>query len=273
MSKLSDIVAVCLVFGVLTVKSIDLQGANEYKSDDNTIFLWHFGGELKDSSPNRLDASHGEGDVRFGLESPSGLKGGASEFHGGKYLRVGPSPLLMGFSKELTFEMWMKDPLSGDGSGADIGIIGQYRQPSIQWIFCIRKDDKALEFEITVDSLSKARETICSKPLIWEKGKWYHVAAVVAFSAPDTTELKIFRSKEGDPKTTLIASKSFKGDIEKGKMSELANELQIRVGGSGNGARFLGSECFIDEVRYSHVARTEYDFNEHINDNKAQSAR
>jgi hypothetical protein len=244
---------------------IALQAANEYTSDAKTIFLWHLDGDLKDSGLNHLDAQNGESNVKLGVDSVPGLKTGATEFLGSRYLKADPSPALMSFAKELTFEMWIKDPLSGSGSGPDIGIIGQYRtSSSIQWILCIRNEDKAMDFSITIDSLSKARESLRTKPLVWEKGKWHHIAVVVAFNPPDITDLKIYRSEEGISKTSLIASKTFKGDIEKGKMAEVLNEGDIRIGGAGFGARFLGSECCIDEIRYSNAARSEYDFDEHV---------
>lgn len=247
--------------------------ATEYAPDAMTVFLWHLdlpasGSTLPDASRNHLDGQ-GTG-VKMGTPSVPGLGSGATNFASSSLLKVGPSPTLMDIAKGFTIEMWVRDPLTGEGWQSALpenafSVFAQYRGQAIQWVLSIDHRDKALSFRTVAEGRNYIYASVQSQPLDWEKGRWYHIAATCDVLGSDRVRVRIYRSTAGDRTAAPLVEKTMKSTNGDLKLYQVEKDGEIRVGGAGAGSRFLGSGCGVDELRYSCVAREPEDFIEHVN--------
>ena len=264
---------------IISVTTI-AEAAHEYTPDAHTVFLWHLNSPVSmnaknsvtpDASNNKLDGQRGRSNVDMGFPSVPGLGSAVGNFQGERLLRVGPDPRLMNIGKGFTIELWLRDPLSGNGWQTSnphnqFAVIAQYRAEKIQWMLRINHADKSLQFSAIAEGRNFIYAEINSGPLSWEAGQWYHIAATCEIIAPDRIEVKLFRSPPGATNISPLARKSMKCSPEDLVIHQVLQNGEIRVGGSGSGSRFLGSGCHIDEIRYSSIPRSEEDFIEHVSE-------
>lgn len=252
--------------------------AREYSPDAHTIFLWHLdtpssmrieNSVTPDASNNKIDGQRGRSNVDMGFPSVPGLGLAVGNFRGDRLLRVGSDPRLMNIGQGFTIEMWLRDPLSGNGWQTSnphnkFAVIAQYRAQKIQWMLRINHASKSLQFVAIAEARNFIYAEINSGELDWKEGQWYHIAATCEIIAPDRIEVKIFRSLPGAKEVVPLTVKNMKCTPDDLIIHNVLQKGEIRIGGSGSGSRFLGSGCRIDEVRYSSVPRSKDDFLEHI---------
>lgn len=252
--------------------------ANEYEPDVFTIFLWHLDSPqqspnhpwfFEDAGRNRLPALPGKSRVTPIADGVKGLGNAVQDFRGDRLLRTGPSDHLMPGARGFTFELWLRDPLTGEGwqnltDPNAFSVIAQYRAQNIQWWLTVRHRDRALIFRTIAEGNNFIYGTLDSGPLSWHSGTWYHLAATCQPSADQTLTLRLYRTAADGPSVTRLAEQSVASPEADRVIPSVLREGMISIGGAGTGARMLGSGCAIDEIRYSSIARTPADFAEHL---------
>ncbi|MEK9148913.1 MAG: LamG-like jellyroll fold domain-containing protein, partial [Candidatus Desantisbacteria bacterium] len=201
-----------------------LSYAQEYTTDSNTVALWHFN---EGSGSLTLDETGRFNGTVNGAAWTTGKYGNALSFNGVTNSVTISSNLSEGITSQMTAEAWIYT------TKTEGRIVGRYSREGLSYLLTL--EGGKIAFYVNSPSYTSAGRSTSSIPL----NTWTHVAATY-----DGSTIRTYINGVMDSTTP----KSL-GNI-------ISTTIPITIGASSYPDIYFGG--FIDEVRISNIARTEF---------------
>lgn len=260
----------CLVTGAFTLIALGLAKAQiPYTTDANTLFLYHYNEGVSastavDSSGNSRNATYGTG-VVTGTTSISGLSNAFAPAQNnlGRAYWTDPTPngqnsfLYNVSAGSFTIEAWARLDSNFSGGNRVLASIQPTGVVATDMLFSILETGGSYYLALG-DSGGPNRAWTSSHPITLQLGSWYHLAVTGApTGTPGQWDYKFYYNQAGDSTTpTPLHS------VQNTQMAPYSGSTNQRVFSVGNHYGNSGNDFFpglIDEVRFSDVARTQFD--------------